>query len=217
MKKIIKTLLSLSAILVLVGCSKGTKVKEESFDEICAKLEPHQYYKMTITYEINIKFTDDGSEQTTYLKESNDYEYRNAYIEELDEWQMCWCRIIPLPEDEEMNDYENEGLHLCYSARYERPSITHAASYDDVKISSTYYTNPLKIVAKAKGTSSGTNYTRTLNNVNTYEFDDKYGFMTKCIQTIDETYKGKTSVGGTYIYRNQAKKGTKTYTFTYGD
>ena len=217
MKKIIKTLLSLSAILVLAGCSKGTKVKEASFDEACAKLEEHQYNKMTISYEIDIKFTDSGNEQTTSLKESNDYEYRYAYIEELDEWKWCWCRVIPLPEDEEINDYESEGLHLCYTVKDERPTVAHTASYDDVKVSSTYYTNPLKIVAKVKGTASGTNYTRTVNNVYTHEFGDKYGYMTKYTQTIDETYKGKTAVGGTYIYRDQAWKGTKRYTITYSD
>ena len=215
MNKIIKTIFSLGAITLLSGCG-ANKVSETKFKSACDKLEDHQYYQVSIKYDISVKYTDNGSEDNTNESNTLQYAFRYVYIEENDEWAWCWCRNFVWENEDEEVPYESEFLHLIFSVKNERPFVSTTASYNGIKVSTTYYTGPLKISTKIKGTTSGDNFTRKANNSYHFEFD-KYGFTTKYTENIDESFDGKTVVGGTNIYRNQVRKGTKKVTITYSD
>lgn len=216
MNKSVKTIFSLAMIGLLTGCN-GNKVSQEKFEAACKNLENHQYYQLTIKYEVSIKTTDNGSEDITSEARTLTYAYRYVYVEETDEWLWAWCRTFEWENEDEEIPFESECLHLIHTVKDGLPAVATTASYSGIKVSTTFYTSPLKITTKVKGKTTGTNYTRTSNNSYLFEYKDEYGYTTKYTETIDETYNGKTIVGGTNIYRDQVRKGTKKVTITYSD
>lgn len=192
MKNLTKLALSLVAVGALTGCFGGTKVSEEKFQEKINAIEAHEYSKAVVSYSINMTGTG------TYKSEKASGKIEFTYDKDAKMWTT-----------ESSDDHALECRSYIMTIRGQKIS-SYKPDSSDIKYTTTYYVNPLKVVVKVKGTSKGDYSTVKMDQTVTSQFD-KYGYTTKYTTKYNNSFEYGTSgvsVSGT-------QKGTESYTISY--
>ena len=197
MKKVAKFVLSLAAICALTGCNK---VSAEKFQAAVDKLEAHEYSEATVKYEINVTGTGVMEGMTEKAKGEIKYTYDSS--------TKTWST----------SSDDNHSLQCrSYIFTIKGRNVSEVQKSDDddgIKTTTTFYTNPLKIEVKQKGTKKTDKSTRKANDTTTMTFD-KYGYTTKYASKMDESYDGSETALGITVSTSYTIKGTETFTISY--
>lgn len=189
--------LSLVALGALTGCSLfgGTKVSVEKFQEAVDKIEEHTYTKATVSYKIDMKGT--GLYEDSTEKASGKIEY--TYDADSKTWKTD-------SSDKHADDYKYD----LYSIRGMKFTNSGNQEDENLKTTTTYYTNPLKVTQTIKGETTVLGVTTKVDGTYTYTFD-KYGFVTKCTTKSNTSTEG----GSSGISVSGTSKGTESFTVSY--
>ena len=197
MNKITKIVFSLASVVLLAGCTSGTKVDINKFQEAVNKIEEHTYSSAMVSYRIDIKGTGSYEDQTENKTGKIEFENKNgSWITDSSDDRVEECRSL---------------LHSIYG----RTIINYESSEkDDLKQSFSYYINPLKITQNISGTKTTEKYVYKMNNsyATTY---DKYGYIIKEVSKYNESFDGEADLVIITASGSYTLKGTKTFTVSY--
>ena len=197
MKKIIKIMFSLASVALLTGCTNGTKVDVNKFQEAVDKMESHTYSSAVVSYKINIKGTGGLEDQTENKSGKIEFENKNGFwVTESSDEHIEECRSL---------------LHSIYGRNF----VNNEQSIDDgFKRTKSYYINPLKITEGINGTQTTDNSVRKMNNSFSTTYD-KYGYVTKDVSRFDESFEGDADLVVITVSGAYTLKGTESFTVSY--
>lgn len=183
MKSLNKVVIGMAALVLLTGCG-GTKVSKDKFQEKVDALEAHEYSEATVKYDVNLTGTleEKGKGEVKFTKKDG-----------------VWTT----------DDTKHASLSF-YLTSIKGQKMQDDSEKDGIKITYTYYVNPMKIVSTQKGENKdGDNYVK-YNNSSTIVMD-KYGYPTSISSKVDSEAK-ITELG---ITVSTSTKGTEKYTISY--
>ncbi len=163
MKHLSKTLLALSATLILTSCG-GTKVTQEEFNKQAQAVEDHTYTSATLTYDVDENMAGEAKKEKGTIKYTFGEDGWTSEDEKADEYM----EYLTVNDKEAAN---GEG-----TAMGELP--------EGVEADVTYYVNPFKIEVKLDADISSEGQTMKVKGSGTTQFD-KYGFLTSSVTNFE--------------------------------
>ena len=200
MMKFPKLIIGLSAMTFLTGCSFlpiSQKISESKFQDQLDNMETHYYSQATVSYNYNMTGTglleDYGDKSTGEIIYKFDYSVKS--------WTYT-------SRDSKAEDF----LILLYSLKGRKiTTITYDEDNPEIKITTTYYKNPLKFTVKRNGTFLQSGISFNINETTSYTMN-KYGYCTKVSFKADDSVHGTLSSG---ITMDGTQKGTETISISY--